>query len=188
MTRFLKLYTMTVRYVIFCALLFIAVEVSAATIMKEGTFYSDSFEGGTTANGEIFHQDGFTAAACDIPLGRNVYVSSESTGVVLHINDRPNCNRYPNVLDLTRRAFTLFAPETTGRIPSLSVNTLDTFREDRFSSLGILLNRALPRVYFAGESIGFEGHVTDKKSHVILFLQNQETKEEISRLFDVDTT
>ena len=45
------------------------------TYTKEATFYSDSFQGGGTANGDIFDQNVFSAAICDIPLGQYLYVS-----------------------------------------------------------------------------------------------------------------
>lgn len=47
----------------------------ADTITKEATFYSDAFEGSSTSNGDIFHQSEYSAAVCDIPLGRLVYAS-----------------------------------------------------------------------------------------------------------------
>lgn len=155
-------------------------ELSALTLSKDATFYSDSFEGGNTSNNEIFHQDGFTAAVCDIALGKNIYVSSENTGTLIHINDRPNCNRYPNILDLTRTAFTLFAPASVGRIPSLQIDTLDSIDSHIFTSLGVELDSGTPSVYFAGDGIEINGRVLDKKKKVIVYLKNSTTLEEDS--------
>ena len=42
--------------------------IFAHALIREATFYSDSFEGGSTANGDIFHQSDYSAAICDIPL------------------------------------------------------------------------------------------------------------------------
>ncbi len=91
-------------------------DIFATTLSKEATYYADSFEGSRTSNGEIFSQDGFTAAMCDISLGKNVYIASGNTGTIVRVNDRPNCLRYPNIIDLTKKSFSLFAPLSTGRI------------------------------------------------------------------------
>lgn len=90
--------------------------VSAAILSKDTTYYSDAFEGGSTSNGDIFSQSGFTAATCDVPLGKNIYVFSAGTGAIVRVNDRPNCGRYPNILDLTKKVFSLFAPVSAGRV------------------------------------------------------------------------
>ena len=136
----------------------------------------------------MFHQDGYTAAACDISLGKNVYVFSENTGAIIHINDRPNCARYPNILDLTRKVFTLFAPASRGRISSLQVDTLDSIDSHIFSSLGIELDMGAPSVYFVGDGVQFDGRVLDGKPRLLFFLQNTTTKEEISKLFTTDAS
>ena len=86
------------------------------------------------------------------------------------------------------RSFTLFAPESVGRIPSLQVNTLDPIEPHIFASLGIELDPAPASVYFVGDGVSFEGRVTDGKTRVLLFLQNNTTKEEISKLFIADTS
>lgn len=90
--------------------------VFADTVRKEATFYSDAFEGSRTANGDTFHQASYSAALCDVPLGSYVYASYGSTGIVLDANDRPNCSRYPDVIDISRDAFERFAPLSRGRL------------------------------------------------------------------------
>ena len=54
------------------------------------SYYSDYFEGRKTANGEIFRQDGLTAAHRTLPFGTLLEVRSRATGksVRLRINDR----------------------------------------------------------------------------------------------------
>lgn len=47
----------------------------AETVMREATFYADSFDGGSTANGERFSQAEHSAAICDMSLGQYLYVS-----------------------------------------------------------------------------------------------------------------
>lgn len=58
----------------------------------EGTasYYSDYFEGRTTANGEIFRQSGLTAAHRTLPFGTILEVRSRATGrsARIRINDR----------------------------------------------------------------------------------------------------
>jgi rare lipoprotein A len=79
----------------------------AARTGEEGiaSFYSDRFEGKRTASGEIYRQDGLTAAHNKLPHGTKVKVSNVENGksVVVTINDRmPASSRV--VIDVSRRA------------------------------------------------------------------------------------
>lgn len=76
----------------------------------DATYYSDDFEGGYTANGDVFSQSNHSAALCAEELGQFIYVSRGNTGMTVLANDRPNCTRYPNLVDLSRSAFESFAP------------------------------------------------------------------------------
>lgn len=71
----------------------------------KGTFYHDKFEGRKTASGEIFDQNGFTAAHWKIKLGTYALVTNQNNGlqVIVKINDR--CPKH-GVLDLSHRAAT----------------------------------------------------------------------------------
>ena len=71
----------------------------------KGTYYHDKFEGRKTASGEIFDQNGFTAAHWKIKMGTYVLVTNENSGlqVIVKINDR--CPKH-GVLDLSHRAAT----------------------------------------------------------------------------------
>lgn len=94
------------------ALLMMFVTVSmvgnvAARTGEEGiaSFYSDRFEGKRTASGEIYRQDGLTAAHNKLPHGTKVKVRNVENGksVVVTINDRmPASSRV--VIDVSRRA------------------------------------------------------------------------------------
>ena len=84
------------------------------------SIYSDFFEGKKTANGETFHQDGYTGALLprtrwrDVPLGTRVDLTNGDNRVVVEVNDRGNGDRNPHstrVLDLSRAA----ASALTGR-------------------------------------------------------------------------
>lgn len=46
--------------------------------------------------------------------------------VTLKVNDRPNCARYPDLIDVTKRVFLLFAPTSRGKIPGGEITTLGT--------------------------------------------------------------
>lgn len=88
----------------------------------KGTFYHDKFEGRKTASGEIFDQNGFTAAHWKIKLGTYVQVTNRNTGlqVIVKINDR--CPKH-GVLDLSHRAATAIGikgcqPVTVRLLPS----------------------------------------------------------------------
>ena len=54
------------------------------------SYYADKFEGRTTANGETFRQDRFTAAHKKLPFGTKVLVRNHDNGkeVLVTINDR----------------------------------------------------------------------------------------------------
>ena len=83
------------------------VDHAAARTGEEGiaSFYSDKFEGRRTASGDIYRQDGLTAAHKKLPHGTKVKVSNVENGksVLVTINDRmPASSRV--VIDVSRRA------------------------------------------------------------------------------------
>jgi rare lipoprotein A len=67
------------------------------------SWYGPGFEGNTTANGDIFDSDLFTAASKELPFGTWLFVTHGSRGVVVLINDRgPYIGG--RILDLSRAA------------------------------------------------------------------------------------
>jgi peptidoglycan hydrolase CwlO-like protein/3D (Asp-Asp-Asp) domain-containing protein len=52
------------------------------------SWYGPGFEGDSTANGEIFDPEAYTAASKELPFGTWLYVSYEGRGVIVRINDR----------------------------------------------------------------------------------------------------
>ena len=54
------------------------------------SYYADKFDGRRTASGEVFDQDGMTAAHRTLPMGSLVKVTCEKTGrsVTVRVNDR----------------------------------------------------------------------------------------------------
>lgn len=164
-------------------------QVYADTIKKEATYYSDVFEGGSTANGEVFSQSNYSAAICGTPLGRLLYVSRGWVWVVVKSNDRPNCNRYPNVIDLSRDAFRILAPTSTWRIPEVGVTDIGIapsdvskwfLSKDIFSHLDVQLVSSVPNILFTRQWIEIRGKVTTPSEYVIVYISHEddpETKE-----------
>ena len=77
------------------------------TETQEGvaSFYSDSFQGATTASGEPFDQQALTAAHPSLPFGTKVLVTRPDTGqeVEVLINDRGPFIQ-GRIIDLSKRA------------------------------------------------------------------------------------
>ena len=68
------------------------------------SWYGARHQGLRTSSGEIFDQDGMTAASHDLPLGSRVRVTLHETGrsVVVRVNDRMGARTA--VIDLSRSA------------------------------------------------------------------------------------
>ncbi|CAN5696926.1 hypothetical protein BH24ACT26_BH24ACT26_18750 [soil metagenome] len=67
------------------------------------SWYGPGFEGNSTANGDIFDPDLYTAASRDLPFGTRLFVQYGGRGVVVVINDRgPYIEE--RILDLSRAA------------------------------------------------------------------------------------
>jgi rare lipoprotein A len=71
----------------------------------KASFYSNSFHGKRTANGEIFNQDKFTAACNVLPLGTWIRVTNLRNGksVVVRTTDRLH-KRMRRLVDLSKSA------------------------------------------------------------------------------------
>ncbi|MGB8194534.1 MAG: septal ring lytic transglycosylase RlpA family protein, partial [Chitinophagaceae bacterium] len=69
------------------------------------SFYSDKFEGKTTATGELYKKDGLTAAHNALPFGTWIRVTnlSNKRSVVVRVNDRLH-HRNRRLVDLSRAA------------------------------------------------------------------------------------
>lgn len=103
-------------------------------------YYSDQFEGKYTSNGNIFRQAGFSAARCNVPLNSLLQLRYGDSGIIVKANDRPNCTKHPDIVDLTTGAFSRLASITKGRLAGTVVplGTLSTETVKEF----------LPRDYF----------------------------------------
>jgi rare lipoprotein A (peptidoglycan hydrolase) len=80
------------------------------------TYYADSFDGRGTASGERFSQNVHSAARCSVSFGKLLQVSFAGKSLIVKANDRPNCSKYPNVVDLSSSAFKVLAPLSKGRL------------------------------------------------------------------------
>jgi Lytic transglycolase/Cysteine-rich secretory protein family len=161
----------------------------------DATYYADSFEWWWTANGSKFSQRYDSAAICTIPLGQYAYVSYWSTGAVVTLNDRPNCSRYPNLVDLSKNAFSYFWNLSQGKLSEVQVTPLienignfpkTNIVSDSFAKLGVKVFTPLSNTYFAGDHILIEGKVLDGKKSLLTFLENKTTGEKTTRLISVD--
>jgi rare lipoprotein A len=75
------------------------------TLYGQASFYSNSFDGKQTANGEIFRQKGMTCACNSLPLGTWIEVTNlrNNKKVILKTNDRLH-PRMKRLVDLTLAA------------------------------------------------------------------------------------
>ena len=79
------------------------------------TWYGEEFQGAQTASGEVFDQDGLTAAHRKLPLGTRIKVTNlrNSRSAVLRVNDRgPNVRG--RLLDVSHGAAERLGFEATG--------------------------------------------------------------------------
>ncbi|MBT6069126.1 septal ring lytic transglycosylase RlpA family protein [Candidatus Peregrinibacteria bacterium] len=86
-------------------------------IYGRASYYADFFDGRTTASGEIFRQDEFTAAHLTLPFGTMLKVANleNNKSVVVRITDRgPYDKRF--VVDLSKTAFETISPLSRGVI------------------------------------------------------------------------
>lgn len=78
------------------------------------SYYAASFDGRSTASGEIFDSNLMTAAHRTLPFGTRLLVSTDDgASVVVKVNDRGPYHE-DRVLDLSRKAFEALAPVSSG--------------------------------------------------------------------------
>ncbi len=110
----------------------VAVEASFHQIGK-ASYYGRRFHGRSTANGESFDMDGFTAAHRNLPFGSIVRVVNpdNNTAIIVQINDRGPFVR-ARVIDMARGAARCIDV-------SLQKVNLEAFRPTEFSSADSVL-------------------------------------------------
>jgi rare lipoprotein A len=72
-----------------------------AAFAQTATYYSDAYQGASTASGEPYNSGAMTAAHPSLPFGTRVVVTNLNNGrsVTVRINDRCGCS-----IDLSRAA------------------------------------------------------------------------------------
>jgi rare lipoprotein A (peptidoglycan hydrolase) len=141
-------------------------------------YYSDDSEGRGTSNGDTFRQAGFSAARCNVPYNTLLQLRSGDTGVIVKANDRPNCAKHPDIVDLTTTGFSTLAPISRGRLTG-SVNALGTVPDDLakeflpreyFSEIGIRMDGNLPNIYLPNETLRISGQTTNGETETLIYL------------------
>ncbi|KPV90667.1 RlpA-like protein precursor [Pseudoalteromonas sp. P1-30] len=93
------------------------------TQLGKASYYANKYHGRTTANGETFSQNAFTAAHLELPFGTKVKVTNlaNNKSVIVRINDRGPYVR-GRVIDLSLGMFKKIADPKVGVIDvSISV-------------------------------------------------------------------
>lgn len=106
------------------SLIIVFIAILSVFSFKENTktstasYYHDKFNGKRTASGEIFDNDGLTAANKTLPFGTKVRITNMKTGrsVIVRVNDRGPFNKN-RAFDLSKAAFREIADMNTGIIP-----------------------------------------------------------------------
>lgn len=145
-----------------------------ATLAKL-TYYADGFEGENTSNGNTFRQAGFSAARCNIPLNTLLQLRYGDTGIIVKANDRPNCSRYPDIVDLSKAAYSrLSAGSSPGSFVPLGLVTNESVKEylqtDFFADVGIGLDANIPDWYLPNETLRISGHTTDGNTESLIYV------------------
>lgn len=86
-------------------------------VYGRASYYADYFDGKTTASGQVFRQDEFTAAHLTLPFGSLIKVVNleNEKSVVVRVTDRgPYDKRF--VIDLSKTAFETISPLSRGVI------------------------------------------------------------------------
>ncbi|HET6332943.1 MAG TPA: septal ring lytic transglycosylase RlpA family protein [Polyangiales bacterium] len=70
------------------------------------SYYGDQFNGRSTANGERYDPDAYTAAHRTLPFGTIIRVTRKTTGdwVLVRVNDRGPYGKRKRLLDLSKQA------------------------------------------------------------------------------------
>lgn len=165
--------------------------------LSYASFYSDALQGNTTASGDKYDKNKFTAAHKELPFGSRVEVTNlnNNKSVIVKINDRGPFVE-GRVIDLSKAAFEAISPLSKGVIPvSLKVidkqelnfqdNSLisdcskgekydsDFFHYDK-SGLKIDLYSDLYSKYFENQVIDISGKVNDSDaSYAIVVIKDE---------------
>lgn len=84
----------------------------------KASYYGGYHNGRRTANGEVFDENGLTAAYMDVPFGTQLKVTNTANGksVVVKVTDRGGFKRLGRVIDLSKGSFQQIANTSQGII------------------------------------------------------------------------
>lgn len=140
------------------------------------TYYADFFEWRNAANGNIFSHSYFSAAKCLVPFNTLTQVWLGNKSLIVKINDRPSCSRFPNLIDLSTIAFDYLFERYKWKQPwsyiELWVAPKDYYKmyinRDFFN--WIILESSLPNTYLLNESIHINWEIIDWPKELTLHI------------------
>ncbi|MDD2566249.1 MAG: hypothetical protein PHZ26_05740 [Candidatus Gracilibacteria bacterium] len=143
-------------------------EFASNSVYGDLMYYADYFEGRNTSNGNIFSQAYFSAAKCNVDLNKFIQVWSGNKSLIVKVNDRPNCERFPNLIDMTTTAFDYFSARYIGKAEGeyieLGTSLKDYYKmyfpTDIYNDEGIVLQNKTPNSYLLNETININGELT----------------------------
>jgi Lytic transglycolase/Cysteine-rich secretory protein family len=141
-------------------------------------FYADAFEGGTTSNGDVFSQSIYSAANCTTNLNQLIQVKYWEDAVIVTVNDRPNCEKHPSIVDLSKQAFSHLADSRAGKlagdfrrlgsVPKDYAKSL--FPGTTFEKLGIQLDSGIPNTYLPNDTFRITGTLVGGGTESLIYL------------------
>ncbi|MCK9271985.1 hypothetical protein M0P65_00365 [Candidatus Gracilibacteria bacterium] len=141
-------------------------------------YYNDSFEGKHTSAGNIFSQEFFSAAKCGTPLNTLTQVILNQKSLLVKVNDRPSCTRFPNLIDLSTNAFDplyrRYAGKQKGEYIELQAIGKDYYKRyipvDFFKNAGISVSYKTPNSFIGNETFNLIGNSPKTLSYLNLTL------------------
>ncbi len=128
------------------------------------SYYADYFEWWYTANGNYFSQNYFSAAKCYTDFNTLSQIILDNKSIVVKVNDRPNCTKHPNLVDLSTIAFDFLAKRYTGKKPGEYLELWKVDKDyykkylslDSFKDYWLILEENIPNIYFINEWISIK--------------------------------
>lgn len=153
---------------------------SSVWVSADLMYYADNFEWGKTANWNLFSHKFFSAAKCDIPLNTLIQVWLWNKSLIVKVNDRPSCSRFPRLLDMTTTAFDFFFERykwtQKWEFVPLWLAPKDYYKRyiptDAWSEESIILQDKIPNSYIKNESIHINWELSIWNKDISLILMS----------------
>ena len=157
-------------------------------------YYADSFEWAHTSNWNIFSQKYFSAAKCSTPLNTFTQVIFNNKSLLVKVNDRPSCSRFPNLIDMSTLAFDFLAQRYQGtkkwEYKELTKVDSDYYKqyipENFFNDSHVFLNKKIPNTYIANETFNLWGEILNNSKILKLIINYPSWKEIELKKVDVE--